>query len=117
MSSEFVEWLEKTKEVTMNDLKAGHDVEDLIRNTVEEFGEFGAAVSIEDGHKPHKNVADLKESSEEEAIDLIICALSLFYVRGGTNEKLLSYGWKKLNKWDRNVSKKLAQRLANQEAQ
>jgi NTP pyrophosphatase (non-canonical NTP hydrolase) len=89
-------FLERTKRITLVDLASGHDVDYLFRNTVEEVGEFAAAVTIEAGIKDKP----LKETSTQEAVDVVICALSLFYARGGTDEMLAEYGQKKLNKWE-----------------
>ncbi len=100
------ELLRKIWEVTLRDAD-GNGVDGLIRNATEELGEFCAAVSIEDGYKPHKNPADLKETSAQEAVDSVICSLSLFFVRGGTIEQLIEYGTIKVDKWDRNVNKRI----------
>ena len=88
-------FLRKTKKITLADMATGHGRDYLIRNTAEEFGEYCAAVTISEGIK----IKPLKESPKQEAVDLIICALSLFYAEGGTDEELASYGMTKLQKW------------------
>lgn len=115
LAEDLLAWMQEIQQVTFDDERAGHGVDDLLRNTMEELGEFAACVSVEDGHKPHKDPADLKEVSQEEAIDLIICALSLFFIRAGSLEQLLTYGQKKLAKWHANVSDRLADRLRREE--
>lgn len=75
------------------------DIYDLIASSAEELGEVAKAVLVEDGKKKKK----LKESSASEAVDLTICALAMFYNRGGTNTKLLKILNKKLNKWEKHV--------------
>lgn len=90
--------------ITNDDLYSGHTETELFRNTVEELGEYAAAVTVEKGIKNKQ----LKESSKIEAVDLIICALSLFYAAGGDDEELANIGDIKLNKWDNRVQKQLA---------
>lgn len=80
-------------------MATGHGTDYLLRNTIEEIGEFAAALSCEDGIKQK----ELKETSLQESIDVVICALSLFYAKGGTNELLARYGQEKLNKWEKRV--------------
>jgi hypothetical protein len=89
-------------QVTADDLANGSDINDLIRNTTEELGEFCGAVAIEDGHKDKP----LPEPSVWEAIDAIICSMSLFYARGGNNELLVKGINTKLAKWANRVKKK-----------
>ncbi len=93
--SKINEFLDHTKKITLADLAGGHGIEYLLQNTVEELGEYAAARSVLQGTKTKK----LKETPLQEAVDLIICALSLFYAEGGENEELAEYGLKKLNKW------------------
>lgn len=89
-------FLDETKRITLLDLANGHNVDVLLRNTTEELGEFCAAVTIESGIK----VKPLKESSQQEAVDVVICALSLFFAQGGNTDELVSYGHQKLKKWE-----------------
>jgi len=88
-------FLRRTKEITLADLATGHGKDYLLRNTMEELGEYSAAVTIEAGIKKKP----LKETARQEAVDVIICALSLFYAEGGTDAELAEYGLVKLQKW------------------
>jgi hypothetical protein len=88
-------FLERTKEITLADMATGHGKDYLLRNTMEELGEYCAAVTITQGIKKKP----LKETARQEAVDVIICALSLFYAEGGTDEELADYGMVKLKKW------------------
>lgn len=45
----------------------------------------------------------IKESSLVEAVDLIICSLSLFFANGGKIDDLCNIGQEKLNKWEERV--------------
>ncbi len=91
-------FFEDVRQVTLADLER-NDVQHLITSTVEELGEFVVAVKVEEGRKNKK----LDESSREEAVDVVLCALSLFYARGGTTEGLIEYGAKKLEKWKKSI--------------
>lgn len=102
MISGLMGFLSRTKAITLEDLRQGHGVDNLIRNTTEELGEYCKAISVEAGIKKK----ELTESSCEEAVDVVICALSLFYASGGTDEMLASYGMKKLDKWEERVCEK-----------
>ncbi len=88
-------FLERTREITLADVAVGHDKDYLLRNTMEELGEYCAARTITEGIKQKP----LKETPRQEAVDLIICALSLFYAEGGTDIELAEYGIVKLQKW------------------
>ena len=90
-----LKFLSHTRKITLADLEVGHGKNYLLRNTMEELGEYCAAVTITKGIKKKP----LKETPQQEAVDLIICALSLFYAEGGTDEELAEYGLKKLKKW------------------
>lgn len=74
-------------------------VDDLVFNTMEELGEYVAALTVEKG----KKAKVLKETSRQEAVDVIICALSLLKASGGSIQDLRTYGVKKLAKWKNRV--------------
>ena len=93
------ELLNRTKGLTLADLAKNHSVDVLLNHTVEELGEFAKARSVEQGIKN----ASLTESTKEEAVDVVICALSLFYASGGDDEFLAEYGLKKLKKWEQRL--------------
>jgi NTP pyrophosphatase (non-canonical NTP hydrolase) len=92
-------FIEVIKELTDNQMKY-ENVKDLMLNFNEEYGEFSTAVGVEDGtiNKVYKQ-GTLKEDSRQEAIDVVICALSLYFARGGDIKYLFKYGAHKLSKW------------------
>lgn len=90
------QFLFSVKNATLRDLEKNHDINLLFKNLVEEVGEFAKALTIEQGLKKKP----LEESSMHEAVDVVICALAIFYARGGNDEELASYGLKKLAKWN-----------------
>lgn len=92
-------FVERTKDITLRDLAQNHSVDLLINNAIEELGEFAAANTVEAGFKKK----DLKESAKIEAVDVTICALSLFFAKGGTIEELTEIGQRKLDKWESRV--------------
>jgi len=93
------EFILRTAVITQKDLEKNHSEDVLFKNTVEELGEYAAAKTVEKGVKKKK----LKESSLVEAVDLIICSLSLFFANGGKIEDLCKIGQEKLNKWEERV--------------
>ncbi len=86
-------------DTTIDDLNSGGTVDGLLTNTVEELGEYAGALTVEKGLKNKV----LKESSMHEAVDLLICAFSLFKASGGTLKDFKSYGQIKLAKWKKRV--------------
>jgi len=79
------------------------DHKDIIIHTNEELGEFCSAMAWEDGDITKKHKDKPTEPSRIEALDLAVCALSLFYARGGTEEEFNYTVQKKLNKWEHNL--------------
>lgn len=94
----FEDFLKRVYHLTFKDLDNGGTLDDLFRHTVEEVGEVSAAMTVEMGQKNKK----LKETATEECVDLVICALALFYAHGGTGAELVTIGNKKLDKWQNN---------------
>lgn len=92
-------FLDKVKKITKDDLKRNKSINLLLTHTIEELGEFANALTVEQGHKKK----ELKESSKQEAIDVVICGLSLFFASGGTKKELADYGMKKLKKWEKRL--------------
>lgn len=99
LAEQFITLLENTRRVTEGDLANGKTIDTLIRNTAEELGEYCKAVAVEDGYK--KGV--LAESAQCEAVDVIICAFSLYFGKGGKMDFLAEYFAKKLPKWEKRV--------------
>lgn len=79
----------------------------ILAHLVEEVGECSGAMCIEDGGigKDYKELP--KESSIEEAVDIAVTGISLFYARGGTKEQFLEVIERKLGKWEKNQSKSI----------
>jgi NTP pyrophosphatase (non-canonical NTP hydrolase) len=71
----------------------------ILAHLNEELGEVCTAMCVEDGSEV-KGYKELDESSSDECVDLIICAVSLFFNRGGDVEQLIKTSEKKLNKWE-----------------
>jgi NTP pyrophosphatase (non-canonical NTP hydrolase) len=88
-------FLSEVQKTTLADLEQNHNSDHLFRNTIEELGEFAKALTVEQGLKNK----DLTETSTQEAVDVVICALALFYSSGGTDKMLADYGMVKLAKW------------------
>lgn len=82
----------RIKDITAKD---NHSDETLFLHLSEEVGELAAAMTIEDGVKNKP----LNESAKMEAVDTIICALSLYFRRGGKMSDLDEFLNKKLDKW------------------
>lgn len=78
-------FLNRLQATTLKDLSINHSPDLLFRHTVEELGEYAAARTVEEGIKKK----DLKENSLIESVDLVICALSLFYANGGTRRNYM----------------------------
>jgi len=92
-------FVERTRDITLRDLEANHSVDLLLNNTIEELGEFAAANTVENGYKNKP----LTESAKIEAVDVTICALALFFAKGGTVDELTSIGQRKLDKWEKRL--------------
>lgn len=92
-------FMERTKDITLRDLAQNHSIDLLLTNATEELGEFAAAHTVEAGFKKK----ELKESAKIEAVDLTICALALFFAKGGTIAELTVIGQNKLDKWEARV--------------
>jgi hypothetical protein len=89
-------WVEKTKLLTDISVNNGETSEDMFLSATEELGEISTCLSV---RKKRKNKV-LSETVSDEAVDLAICALSIFFAEGGTIEQLEEIGMKKLNKWE-----------------
>lgn len=95
--------IDETATLAKADVDLYGSEDNLFACAVEELGEYAAARIVEKGRKKKK----LKESSKVEAIDLTICALSLFFASGGTIDELTAIGTEKIKKWhDRIYAKK-----------
>jgi len=69
---------------------------------VEEVGEVAQAINSEDYGKKKK----LKESSAEECVDVINCAVELFFDRGGDWDLLYKKMKEKIDRWESRLDKR-----------
>ena len=74
----------------------------IVMHLNEELGEACTAICVEDGSKV-KGYKVLDESSKDESVDVIICAVSLYCSRGGKIEDLHNIMAKKLDKWESKI--------------
>jgi hypothetical protein len=93
--------------VTLNDKEQGLTEDHLLKDAIEELGEYAAAKTVESGRKDKI----LKESSRIEAVDMIICSLALFFHGGGTIDQLDEIGQNKLNKWKNRMANRTPEHL------
>lgn len=87
-------------DITTIDIKY-KTVADLMLSTSEELGELATAIKVERevfGNK-HKT---LNEPAKNEAVDLIICGLSVYFALNGNMNELEDIMMKKLQKWQKN---------------
>jgi len=75
----------------------------ILAHTVEELGELSTALCVEDNSSV-KGYKELDESSVDESIDVLICALSMYYARGGKTISLTRRLDRKLNKWESKIN-------------
>lgn len=95
--------LYRIKSLTMRSEIAGDTIEDMLLSTVEELGEVSACISVEKGRK----TKELTEDSKQEAIDLLICVLSLYFMKSGDIDEIETIANIKLDKWEENINKRL----------
>src|SRR5688572_2528730 len=93
------EFVNRTKVATVADVVLGKNVWTMYASTISELGEYATEVLREEkvpthAHKP------VDEGTLGEGVDVVICALALYFIRGGTIEHLAEYGMKKLDKWE-----------------
>lgn len=70
---------------------------------VEEVGEISRTLLEDNGFKSKKN----KEKAKDECVDALICILSLYLKTGGNLENELFVKLdKKIDKWEKNLSKR-----------
>ena len=97
-------FLERCRQLSIDDLSHTKTIFHFLASMNCELGEFAGELKIEDkvpGHGHRK----VEEGTLGEGVDVVICALALYFGRGGTVEHLVEYGHKKLTKWEGNVGK------------
>lgn len=70
-----------------NQKKDPQDVYTLLARAQEEVGELSTALLVENGDKNR----ELDEAAIIEAIDVVIIILSIFFTKGGTQEKMKQF--------------------------
>lgn len=96
------DFLKQVFELTLSAIESGDSIEDMLMSTTEELGEVAACISAEKGRKKK----DLKEDSKIESIDVVICALSIYFAKGGKIEEIADIGLAKLQKWEKNIQQR-----------
>lgn len=93
-------YLERIKQLTELQLTdATESKYTILAHTNEELGEVSRAMCIEDSSRVKKH-KKLDEPSKSEALDLLICAASLFFANGGDLTEIDGIIETKLNKWE-----------------
>jgi len=97
---ELHDFVMEVRRLTDVQLKAGDDSDTVFKHMMAEVGEVAEAMAVEGGSltKKHKK---LDESAREEMVDVIQCALSLYFSLGGDINHLINYGQKKNVKWNK----------------
>jgi hypothetical protein len=98
-------FIERTQAITIDDLSHGKTTGQIVLSTISEMGEFCEELRIEEKVFSHAHkVPD--EGTLGEGVDVVICALALYFSRPGSSiEHLTEYGMKKLDKWAGQISK------------
>lgn len=96
----FHEVLLNIKSLTEIDLKR-KSVFELLASMGEEVGEFSRELKIEERTYGNEYKKPGDENSRDEAVDMIICALSLYFARNGNTGDLGAMINKKLAKWEK----------------
>ncbi len=92
-------FLNRIEDATEKDLE-NKSIWHLFGSAAEELGELSDEMMIEDNVYGHAD-KQVDEGSKAEAVDLTICALALFFGRGGTVKELVEIGHRKLDKWEK----------------
>ncbi len=74
---------------------------ELMTSTSEELGELSREILVEEKSFGN-NYKSVDEGSKAESVDLTICALAVFFARGGTIDEFVEIANKKLSKWEKN---------------
>lgn len=94
-----IDSLQKLKELTDVDLE-NRSIFSLLASATEELGELSRELKIEEGEFGN-TYKESDEGSRLESVDLTICALSIYFARGGSIESLAEDMNGKLAKWER----------------
>ena len=91
-----IKTLDRVQQLTIVDLK-NKSIFELLGSAIEELGEFARELQIEEAAFGN-TYKQPDEGSKAEAADVVICALALFFARGGTEKELVQIMNNKLNK-------------------
>ncbi len=91
--------IRRVGELTQKDLE-NKTVWQLLGSINEELGEFCRELQIEEGVFGN-TYKELDEGTIGEAADVVICALTLYFARGGDLNRLAGLINKKLDKWEK----------------
>ena len=95
--------LSKLKKIVKTDKK---EIFAFLASVTEELGELAQAIKVEEKILGTSKKV-LKEDSKSEAVDVVICALAVFYAKLGTDKELEIIFNKKLDKWRKNQLEEL----------
>lgn len=96
--------IERIRDLTSKQMEdPNENVFTLLANTTEELGELSTAITAENKSKT-KAYKKLKEKASDEAIDLLICAVALYFETNGVDEQMDAIANAKLDKWERNFN-------------
>lgn len=95
----FLKTLGLLRDIAKSQAEKGVTIDIPVFALNEELGEFCAAVRSESGEKPRP----LKENSQWEACDVLLCAVELYFMRGGSVEQLCTMLETKTAKWAKNI--------------
>lgn len=95
------EAVERVRSLTAIDMR-NKSIWEVLGSTGEEFGEVNRELLIEEASYGNRHKKGGGEGSRTESVDLTICALALYFARGGTTEELACIMMSKLDKWERN---------------
>ncbi len=90
----------RIKTLAKNDL-ANKSIFALFASAAEELGELATELQIEENSFGN-TYKKIDEGSKAESVDLTICALAIFFARGGTDGELVEIMNRKLDKWQKN---------------
>ena len=91
--------IELIEQIVSIEVLKGKTRADHLLSLMEEVGELATAVAVESGVKKNKK---LDEPSHSESVDVLICALALYFASNGSIEDLGVLIERKLDKWIKN---------------
>lgn len=102
MYSEIEEMMSRIEDISLREPRS---LIALGLKTAEETGELAEEILIKSGESPNKSPG--VDGVRGEAVDVMLMAVSVFFKDGGTMDDLIQWSWKKMDKWEKNVDKRL----------